>query len=158
MNLQEFTSPLPKPWLTIEAQSVDANVYTIEGQVMYGSYTPTITVGSNIGAVTASSAFYHRQGDVVFMSGRFTAAPTSTTATMSFDVAMPGTFLIATIPAGSASYCTSTASNVAILCTDVVSPTASSLRFSMGTINSSTGVTGASGTWLWSAAFRVTNV
>ena len=58
-------------------------------EALSGTYTPTRSAESNIdGTVTPSQAQYMRVGNVVTVSGRFTADPTAAGAT-SFELTLP---------------------------------------------------------------------
>lgn len=62
MNLQEFTSPLPKPWLNINANSINTESLIIDGvpitPPVVGLYNANITVTNATNVIPSSSTVY----------------------------------------------------------------------------------------------------
>lgn len=94
MNLQEFSSPLPKPWLDIncdefEARTANVGQLSTIGHLANGSYDPNIAVTGPFANVTlANFAQYIRIGNQVFLSGSFLAdtAAVASSGSIEFDL------------------------------------------------------------------------
>lgn len=72
----------------IKASTIDTGNGAVE--LAAGTYTPTRSAEVNLDAnVTMSVAQYSRVGNVVTVSGEFTADPTTTTLTTSFEATLP---------------------------------------------------------------------
>lgn len=74
---------------TLTATTISTGLGAVE---LYPSatYSPTVSAATNLdGTTTASSAQYYRVGNVVTVSGRFTADPTLTTTATSFELSLP---------------------------------------------------------------------
>lgn len=70
--------------------SLQADSITNDTGLAAGVYTPTRSAEANMDAnVTMSEAQYHRTGNTVTVSGRFTADPTLTATTTSFEITLP---------------------------------------------------------------------
>lgn len=70
--------------------SVDKSGNLTANNVLSGTYTPTVTNSTNTdAAVTVTQAQYCRVGNVVTVSGRFTADPTTATNATSFEMSLP---------------------------------------------------------------------
>ena len=59
------------------------------GQSALESWTPTITTETNLDSVTVNDAYYVDLGLFVIGGGRFTADPTLTATSTSFDIGIP---------------------------------------------------------------------
>jgi hypothetical protein len=55
----------------------------------FGTYTPSGSANVNLDSLSLSTAQYVRVGNIVIVSGRFTADPTSGTAQTSFEMTLP---------------------------------------------------------------------
>lgn len=91
MNLNEFTSPLPKDWLEINAHIVNADIIKIGGSPLAlptaGNYNASITAGSNISAITGAQVTeYVKVGNIVQLNGSFTATVAASVNSVSFSL------------------------------------------------------------------------
>lgn len=77
--------------LTFATDKLTATKIAIsQGDIISGVYTPTRSAEANLDSnVTVTQAQYLRVGNVVTVSGRFTADPTLTATTTSFELSLP---------------------------------------------------------------------
>lgn len=85
------TSDANKPVSSATQTALDLKANTADIPTLAsGVYTPTVTAESNLDATTtATQAQYLRVGSVVTVSGRFTANPTLTATSTSFELSLP---------------------------------------------------------------------
>jgi hypothetical protein len=90
MDLKEFSSPLPKPWLDINADTVNCRVLQTNGLDCSGAYNPNLANVSNLNSITlANSAQFLRIGNIVIVSGSFTATISMGVAGVAFSIDLP---------------------------------------------------------------------
>lgn len=86
--------------------------------VTSGVYTPTRSAEANLDSnVTMTEAQYMRVGDVVTVSGRFTADPTLTATTTSFEITLP---VASNLGAAEDVAGTATCGNIVSMCAEVI--------------------------------------
>lgn len=154
MNLQEFSSALPKNWLSISAneikcntfESVDCKVNDLHvlssmttgalGNLAYYSYDPTLAAGTNLSAISnATHANVFRFGQQVSVSGSFQATVAAGIAVASFTINLP---ILAASTLGDrrsarASCNNATASFISMSLIDVANVSPTQLRFDLRT-------------------------
>ena len=54
-----------------------------------GTFTPTLTIGSNLDSLTAGPAIYQRIGNTVYVSGKLTFDPTAAVGQFTFTSTLP---------------------------------------------------------------------
>ena len=75
-------------WNTVFTSNLALN--GVSANILSGVYTPTRSAEANLDAnVTMTEAQYMRVGNTVTVSGRFTADPTLTASTTSFEITLP---------------------------------------------------------------------
>lgn len=84
-----------------------------DGNVFSGTYTPTITNGTNVASSTAYSCQYMRVGNVVTITGYFAVALTAANTSSLIDISLPiaSAFSGSRQAAGTAVYASSTVAN-----------------------------------------------
>ena len=89
-NGQTFT-PAGGPTYTYDSAGTKWTVGQISATVPIstGSYTPTVSAGTNVAATTALNTQYLRVADVVTVSGQCDIDPISLAATTTFGVSLP---------------------------------------------------------------------
>lgn len=55
----------------------------------WGTYTPTVTLGTNAQGYAITEAYYYRIGDIVTVSGQITANPSSTGTSTIYYLSIP---------------------------------------------------------------------
>lgn len=101
--------------LSTAKTSVTSEVST-DGNILSGTYTPTITNGTNVSASTAYTCHYMRVGNVVTLSGALAVTTTAANTYSTVDISIPvasdfgnsrdaaGTLVYITSVAGSSGY------------------------------------------------------
>ncbi len=75
---------------TLTVTNISSGTLSItQGQIISGSYTPTITPGTNVSSTTPSTAYYVRVGDNVTVHGQITVNLTSPSAAFGLTISLP---------------------------------------------------------------------
>lgn len=94
MNLVNLNDPLPKPWLNINANTVNATQLLING-VPIGfpsstNYNANITAGANLSNIAGSQVTQVLRIDNIYnLSGSFTATVAASIGKVDFDITLP---------------------------------------------------------------------